>query len=189
MDCPATGLGCSVEFREFPHLCACSRTGFPRWTPGRFCVLAVSPLGHCQGLPCYGLEAWMRSGTPDCSCITNWSMKGWNAAQGSFKDTRQTCLGAAFKPVSSSLQKGGAGGGNLIKETAFACFSPLPRRQGWGWNITLFTCSFCFQWYDKRYLLCFYYINICTTPHLPSALSCSFSCASAWMGSPQWQRW
>lgn len=123
----------ACELREFPHLCTCSRTGFPRLPPGRlFCVLAVSPPGHLQGLTCYGLKAWMRFGSPDCSCITNWSIKGWDAAQGSFKDTIQTCLGATSKPrpLSSSLQKGRAGEGNLIKGRAFACLSPLPRRQG-----------------------------------------------------------
>lgn len=107
---------------------------------------------HSQGLPCYGLEAWMRSGSPACSCITNWSIKGWNAAQrGSEIQDRHACVGAASKP----RQKGGAGEGNLIKGAACACLSPLPRRQGWGWDITLFTCSFCFQLDGNRYLLFF----------------------------------
>lgn len=169
----------------------CSRTGFPRWTPGRFCVLAVSPLGHSQGLPCYGLEAWMRSGSPACSCITNWSVKGWNTAQrGSeiqdrhawlllpsqghwaphckrVEQERETSSKEQPLPVCLPCQEGKAEGETLHCSHAHSAFS---------WMITDIYCIFNISIYAQ-------------SPSSPSALPCSFSYACAWMDSPQWQRW
>lgn len=129
-------------------------------------------------------------GSPDCSYITNCSIKVQDVAQGSSSKIQESraqvlltspCLGA---PRCRSVQRcEGPVGRNSVP-------AGRKRRQGKGWSIK-FT-SWFFELCDKRYLssICLHSPSpphqLCLTASLLPSVTALLP--SAWVGSPQWQR-